>query len=121
LTSIIIADMSSLEATSTPRHTSPQRHKTSTQDDDNSVIASVINDDEDETQQQTTNYLGIRCCVQGCIFKRSATTEEVLLCESPHCDKSLHLSCYKQRIVKDNKKHNSLLYRTVWSSVPKDV
>jgi hypothetical protein len=37
-----------------------------------------------------------------CIFKQRATTKELLLPESPHCDKSLHLSCFKQLIVKDD-------------------
>jgi hypothetical protein len=103
--------MLSLEATSMPRRTSPRKHKSSTQvdEDENSVVASVVNDLEDETEQQTTDYFGVRCCVRGCIFKRRATTEELLLCESPHCDKSLHLSCFTQRIVKDDKKNNSPL------------
>jgi hypothetical protein len=82
---------------------SPQKHNTDPQE--YSVDAFVVNDDDEkETEQQSTDYFGGRCCVRGCVYKRRATLEQLLLCASPTCDKSLHMTCFKKRIVKEDKK-----------------
>jgi hypothetical protein len=99
ITSIITTAMSSLEAIYTTRRTSLRKHKTNVQDDDNSIVASIVNNNASEMEQQTTNYLEICCCVQGCIYRRRVTIEALLLCESPNCDNSLRLTCFKQHIA----------------------
>jgi hypothetical protein len=64
-----------------------------------------VNDDDDkETEQQTTDYFGGCCCIHGCVYKRRATLEQLLLCASLNCDKSLHMNCFKKRIANEDKK-----------------
>jgi hypothetical protein len=69
----------------------------------------VDDDDDKETEQQTTDYFGGRCCIRGCAYKRRDTLEQLLLSASPNCDKSLHMTCFKKRIVKDDKNNYSML------------
>jgi hypothetical protein len=77
-----------------PKHTTTTSTSTSTTPEQDESVGQP-------TQQPTTDYFGPRCCVRGC--KVRGHQEELIKCEGPHCDKSLHMTCYIEKVIKDKR------------------